>query len=196
MPIAMTALSAIMLKEYVGPHRWAAVAVGFIGVLIMIKPAPGHFNPVGVAFALGSVLGGAGASVTIRQIGATEKGATIVFYFTLAGTLLGLVGSLFEWRQPELITLVTLIGIGLTGGLAQILLTEALRAAPVAVVAPFDYAQLAWAMGISVLVWKDLPGPLTLVGAAIIAASGAYILYREVKRDQPVSAPSAADEDA
>ncbi|WP_176695902.1 DMT family transporter [Phenylobacterium immobile] len=194
-PIAMTALSALVLKEYVGPHRWAAVAVGFIGVLIMIKPAPGHFNAIGVLFAMGSVIGGAGASVTIRQIGATEKGATIVFYFTLAGTLLGAVGSLFGWKQPDLPTLALLISIGLTGGLAQILLTEALRAAPVGVVAPFDYTQLAWATAISIMVWNDLPGPLTLIGASIIAVSGGYILYRELKGGLAVSPPTAVDED-
>mgnify|MGYP001601322485 CR=1 FL=1 len=89
-PLFMTALSALVLGEVVGKHRWGAVLVGFIGVLIMVRPEPGHLNVVGVSLAIGSALGAAGAMVAIRQIAATEKGATIVFYFTLAGTVLGI----------------------------------------------------------------------------------------------------------
>lgn len=181
-PLVMTALSALVLKEFVGLHRWAAVAIGFVGVLVMIHPTGSHFNPLGVGFALGSVMGGAAATVTIRQIGATEKGATIVFYFTLGGVLLGAIGSLFHWVTPDLTTLAVLALAGLSGGLAQILLTEALRNAPVGVVAPFDYTQLAWATAIGFFVWGELPTHSTLIGAAIIAASGGYILYRELRR--------------
>ena len=89
----MTALSALMLREPVGRHRWGAVLVGFVGVLIMVRPEPGHMNLVGVS--LGARRRGRqrpGPWSPIRQIADTEKGATIVFYFTLAGTLLGLVG--------------------------------------------------------------------------------------------------------
>ena len=84
-------------------------------------------------------MGAAGAMVAIRQIAATEKGATIVFYFTLAGTVLGAVGSAFHWVTPDPLTLAMLILGGLIGGVGQLLLTEALRVAPVGVVAPFDY---------------------------------------------------------
>jgi len=180
-PLAMTALSALVLKEVVGSHRWGAIAIGFIGVLIMIKPVPGHFNPTGVFFALMSVMGGAAATVTIRQISATEKGPAIVFYFTLAGTVVGLVGSLFHWVTPDLETFGVLVVAGLVGGLGQMLLTEALRVAPVGVVAPFDYTQLAWATGLGFLLWGELPTVTTLIGASIIAACGGYILYRELR---------------
>jgi len=181
-PLFMTALSALLLGEVVGRHRWGAVLVGFIGVLIMVRPEPGHLNVVGVSLALGGAVSAAGAMVAIRQIAATEKGATIVFYFTLAGTVLGAVGSLFHWVTPDPLTLAMLILGGLLGGVGQLLLTEALRVAPVGVVAPFDYTQLIWATAIGFLVWGELPHPATIVGALVVAASGVYILHREMRR--------------
>jgi drug/metabolite transporter (DMT)-like permease len=182
-PLFMTALSALILAEPVGRHRWGAVIVGFVGVLIMARPQPGHFNLPGVSFGLMSALGAAGAMVAIRQIAATERGPTIVFYFTLGGTVLGLVGStLVGWTAPDPMTLALLVVAGLIGGVGQLFLTEALRVAPVGVVAPFDYTQLVWAAVIGLLVWGELPRFTTLVGAVIVAASGVYILHREMRR--------------
>jgi drug/metabolite transporter (DMT)-like permease len=181
-PLFMTAFSALLLKEVVGPHRWGAVIVGFIGVLIMVRPAPGHFNLIGVSLALTAAIGMAGAGVAIRQIATTERGATIVFYFTLAGTAVGAAGSAFHWVTPDPTTLGLLILGGLIGGVSQLLITEALRLAPVGVVAPFDYTQLIWAALIGYLVWGETPALATVVGAVIVAASGAYILHREMRR--------------
>ncbi|WP_374470394.1 DMT family transporter [Phenylobacterium sp.] len=181
-PLFMTALSAMILAEPVGRHRWGAVLVGFVGVLIMARPQPGHFNLPGVTFGLLSALGAAGAMVAIRQIAATERGPTIVFYFTLGGTVLGLVGSAFHWVTPDPATLGFLVLAGLIGGVGQLFLTEALRVAPVGVVAPFDYTQLVWAAVIGLLVWGELPRLTTIVGALIVAASGVYILHREMRR--------------
>jgi drug/metabolite transporter (DMT)-like permease len=182
-PLFMTALSALILAEPVGRHRWGAVIVGFVGVLIMARPQPGHFNLIGVTLGLLSALGAAGAMVAIRQIAGTERGATIVFYFTLGGTVLGLAGSLLlGWVTPDLLTLGVLVLAGLVGGVGQLFLTEALRQAPVGVVAPFDYTQLVWATGIGFLVWGELPHLTTLAGAGIVAASGVYILHREMRR--------------
>ena len=181
-PLFMTALSALMLREMVGRHRWGAVVVGFVGVLIMVRPEPGHMNVAGVAFALTAALSSALAMVQIRQIAVTEKGPTIVFYFTLAGTLVGLAGALVHWVTPDPATLAVLVLGGLIGGVGQLFLTEAIRVAPVGVVAPFDYTQLIWATILGFLVWGDLPKPATLAGAAVVAASGLYILHRELRR--------------
>jgi drug/metabolite transporter (DMT)-like permease len=156
--------------------------VGFLGVLIMCRPQPGHMNLIGVALALAGAVGAAGAMVAIRQISDTEKGPTIVFYFTLAGTVLGLVGSLFRWVTPDAGTLALLVLAGLIGGVGQLLLTQALTVAPVGVVAPFDYTQLVWATGLGFLIWGEAPRPATLIGALLVAASGVYILYRELRR--------------
>ena len=183
-PLFMTALSALLLSERVGRHRWAAVVVGFVGVLIMAGPLPSTMNLPGVALGILSALGAAGAMVAIRQIADTERGPTIVFYFTLGGVALGTVGSLFHWVTPDPLTLAMLILAGLIGGVGQLLLTEALRNAPIGVIAPFDYTQLVWAGLLGVVIWGELPHPLTLVGAVIVAASGVYILHRELRRFQ------------
>jgi len=182
-PLFMTALSALILKEAVGVHRWGAVVVGFLGVLIMIRPDPTHMANLGAAFGLLGALGAAGAMIAIREIGRTEPGPTIVFYFTLAGMLVGLASLPFGgWTVPDLTTLLMLVCTGLIGGTGQLLLTEALRRAPVAVVAPFDYTQLVWACIIGYLVWDEIPRAATVVGALVVAASGVYILFRETRR--------------
>jgi len=181
-PLFMTALSALMLKEFVGWHRWAAVVVGFIGVLIMVRPEPGHMNLVGVGLALAAAIGSALAMVQIRHIAVTETGPTIAVYFTLAGTVAGLAGCAFRWVTPDPATLTALIVGGLIGGVGQLFLTEAIRVAPVGVVAPFDYTQLIWATALGYLIWGDFPHATTLAGAAVVAASGLYILHRELIR--------------
>jgi len=181
-PLFMTALAAVVLKEPVGAHRWAAVAVGFVGVVIMVRPDPGHMNLIGATLALGGAVGTAGAMTTIREIGRTEPGPTIVFYFTLAGALMGLASLPFGWVAPSPTVLAVLVLMGLLGGVGQLLLTEALRVAPVGLVAPFDYTQLVWASLIAFLAWGELPRPWTLTGALIVAASGVYILHRELRR--------------
>jgi drug/metabolite transporter (DMT)-like permease len=181
-PLFMTALSALLLSEKVGRHRWGAVIVGFLGVLIMARPVPGEMNVPGVTLGILSALGAAGAMVAIRQIADTERGPTIVFYFTLGGVLVGLVGSAFAWVTPDPLTLAALVAGGVIGGVGQLFLTEALRQAPVGVIAPFDYTQLIWAGLLGLVIWGELPHPLTLVGALVVAASGVYILRRELRR--------------
>lgn len=184
-PLFMVALSALILKEPVGLHRWMAVAVGFIGVLIMVHPDPRQFVGVGVLFAIAAAVGSAGAMIAIREISRTEPGPTIVFYFTLAGAVLGLVSLPFGWVLPSPGTLALLVGAGLIGGTGQLLLTEAIRRAPVAVVAPFDYTQLVWAGMIGFLIWGETPAVLTLVGAIVVAASSSYVLWREIGGVRP-----------
>ncbi len=181
-PLFMTALSALVLREPVGRHRWAAVAIGFVGVLIMVHPDPTHMVSVGTALALVAAVGTAGAMTAIREIGRTEPGPTIVFYFTAAGAVLGLASLPFGWVIPDRATLALLVAAGLVGGVGQLFLTEALRRAPVAVVAPFDYTQLVWASLLGFLVWGETPKFATLAGAAVVAASGLYILFRETRR--------------
>jgi drug/metabolite transporter (DMT)-like permease len=182
-PLFMTALSAWLLSERVGVHRWAAVTLGFVGVLIMARPDPAHANLAGVGFGVMSAFLAAGAMIAIRQISDTERGATIVFYFTLAGVLMGFAGTTASgWVRPDLPTLGLLVLAGLVGGLGQLFLTEAVRAAPLGLVAPFDYTQLIWAGFLGYFLWSELPSAATMVGAVIVAVSCAYILHRELRR--------------
>jgi drug/metabolite transporter (DMT)-like permease len=181
-PLFMTALAAPILAERIGVHRWAAVLVGFVGVLIIIRPIPGHMNMVGAALGLGGAVATAFAMITVRELGRTEAGAAIVFYFTVAGTLAGLASIPFGWTLPDTQTVLLLMLMGVIGGVSQLLMTEALRVAPVGVVAPFDYTQLVWAGLFGFLVWGEQPHPATLVGAVLVAASGIYIVLRETRR--------------
>ncbi|MFN3523558.1 MAG: DMT family transporter [Phenylobacterium sp.] len=182
-PLFMTAMSALILREHVGPHRWAAVAVGFIGVLIMVRPDPTRMMAsIGTIYGLIGAVGSAGAMTAIREIGRTEPGPRIVFYFTLAGAVAGLLSLPFGWVMPDPLTLALLVCAGLLGGVGQLLLTESLRLAPIAAVAPFDYTQLLWAGLIAFFVWGETPRLGMLAGAAVVAASGLYIVYRETRR--------------
>jgi drug/metabolite transporter (DMT)-like permease len=183
-PLFMVALSALILKEPVSLQRWLAVAVGFLGVLIMVHPDPKQFVGVGVLFAIAAAIGAAGANIAIREISRTEPGPTIVFYFTLAGAAVGLASLPFGWVMPSPGVLGLLVAAGLIGGTGQLLLTEAIRRAPVAVVAPFDYTQLVWAGLIGFLVWGETPAMLTLIGAMVVATSSTYILWREIGRSR------------
>jgi drug/metabolite transporter (DMT)-like permease len=181
-PLFITALSWPVLGERVGPYRWAAVVVGFAGVLVMIRPDPSAFIGLGAILALGQALGTAGAMLAIRQLGATEPGPTIVFYFTLAGTLVGAAGLPFVWTDPTPTLLLILVACGLCGGVGQLLLTQAFRLAPAAIIAPFEYAALIWAGLIGFAIWRETPAPTTILGGCIVAASGLYILWRETRR--------------
>lgn len=181
-PLFMVALSALILREPVGWHRWGAVAVGFVGVLVMVHPDPAHMATLGALFALVGALGSAGAMIAIREIGRTEPGPRIVFYFTLAGALVGLASLPFGWVLTDAPTFGVLVLGGLIGGVGQLLLTQALRLAPIGAVAPFDYIQLVWASLLGFLIWGERLRPETVAGAAVVAASGLYIVYRETRR--------------
>jgi drug/metabolite transporter (DMT)-like permease len=117
--------------------------------------------------------------ISIRRLGTTEPAPTIVFYFTLFATLGGALSLPFQWHTPDLAGLLILVSIGLIGGFAQMAMTQGFRLAPVAVVAPFEYSSLVFAVGFGYLIWGDFPGLAVLGGAALVVASGLYILHRE-----------------
>ncbi len=177
-PIFLTALSVPLLSERVGVRRWSAVAVGFLGVLVMTRPGTGVFEPAALVALAGALLY-ALAMISIRRLGANEPAATIVFYFTSFATLAGLATLPFGWRVPDPVGLAMLVTIGLIGGVAQMALTQSFRLAPVAVVAPFEYGGLVFAVLFGYLIWHDFPNVYVLAGAALVVASGLYILHRE-----------------
>lgn len=185
-PLFMTLLAGLMLGETIGPRRAAAVVAGFCGMLVMVRPDGTVQDVTGTALAILAAICAAGAMVTIREISRTERGPTIVFYFTLAGTVLGAASLPFHWVTPDRTTLLLLVAAGLVGGTLQIALTEALRRAPVAVLAPFDYTQLIWASLIGYALWGEMPRLRTLAGVGIIAAAGLYILQDELRRNRQV----------
>jgi drug/metabolite transporter (DMT)-like permease len=190
-PLFSVMLSALILKEAVGRYRWSAVALGFIGVLIVMRPSGSQLPAAGLAFALAAAFGTAAVTITIRQIGRTEATPTIVLWFTLFSMAATALFLPFYGRGHDGPTWAILIGLGLAGGMGQLFLTSALRFAPVAVVVPFDYTQLIWAVLLGWAIWDTHPPASTWAGAAVIVASGLYTIYREHKlgRDRVRSEP-------
>jgi len=186
-PIFATILGALVLKEATGRHRWAAVVIGFAGVLIVTQPGSGHIPLFGASAALAGAFMTSIIAIQLRQLGRTENAGTTVFWFsTLSCIPLGLVYP-FIATAHDAATWALLIGVGIVGGMGQIAFTAALRFAPVSAVMPMDYSGLIWATLFGWLIFGVLPGGWTFVGAPIIVASGLYIVWRERRRGVPAS---------
>ena len=186
-PLFAVMLSALVLGETVRRHRWSAVVAGFVGVLVVVQPGGTDLPLVGLLLAVASAFGVACVTITIRQIGKTEHPQTTVLWFT--GSSMLVTGMLlpFFGQMHDPATWAVLLGLGLAGGLGQLLMTASLRYASVGVIAPFDYIQLLWAVLLGWLIWDTHPPASTWAGAAVIIASGLYTIYREHRlgRDKP-----------
>ena len=178
-PIFATILGALVLKEPTGWHRWGAVVVGFIGVLIVTQPGSGHFPLAGALVGLTSSVFVAIVAIQLRQIGKVDRPVTTVFWFaTLSMIPLGLLYPFFA-QAHDLTTFAILATMGVFGGLGQIAFTAALKYAPVSAVMPMDYSSLIWATLYGWVLFDMLPTPWTWIGAPVIVASGLYIVWRE-----------------
>ena len=178
-PLFAVLLSALVLGEPVGRYRWSAVLVGFLGMLVVMRPEAGHLPAAGLLLAGLCAFGAGIVTITIRQIGRTESTQTTVLWFSLFS--IAATGALMPFfaRAHDGPTWLLLLALGAVGGTSQICLTASLRFAPVAVVAPFDYVQLLWSVLLGWLIFAQQPLWTTWAGAAIIMASGLYTLYRE-----------------
>lgn len=184
-PMLVTALSALILKEDVGWRRWSAAIVGFAGVLIMIDP---RFETLSAAHGLAALAAICGATsfIVLRKIGPSEKSAAILFVLFATVALVSLPGAILHWRTPSLSELGILALAGLLQGSGQAGLVYATREAPAAVVAPFQYTQMIWAVAFGLVLFGDAPSVNHFVGLIVVVASGLYILWREtVRRRQP-----------
>lgn len=193
-PLFVTALSVPLLRERVGIRRWSAVSVGFVGVLIMVRPDAGVADPATLLTLLGTALYSL-ALIFVRNLGKTESTISIVFYATCTATLASTLALPFGWVTPNAQDLALLILIGILGGIGQLAITRAFRLAPAAVVAPFDYTALPYAAALGYFIWGDVPEPIFLLGAVIVIFSGLYILRRETRVARlPPPAASFANE--
>jgi drug/metabolite transporter (DMT)-like permease len=180
-PLFMTLLSVPMLGERVGFHRWCAVVVGFLGIVVMARPS-GEFLNLGIIFGVLSALFWAIGSLSVRQLTRTETTASITFYtHFFAALILGVLLPFF-WVKPSWQGLLAMGLVGLLGGISQFWATQAYGYAPAAAVAPFNYTQMVWAVILGFLIWGDTPGLSLLSGVGLIVASGLYILYREMRQ--------------
>jgi drug/metabolite transporter (DMT)-like permease len=179
-PIFATILSFLILKEDVRMHRWAAVVIGFLGVLVVARPG-GSLPIVGLAVALAAAVGSASVTVTLRHLQRSENIVAIVFWFAVAGIVAGgAMMPFFGSAHGARAMLIVALG-GIFGGIGQLLMTASLRA-PVSVVTPFDYLQIVAATAYGWLLFSDVPTINTVMGAALIAASGIYTAWREHRR--------------
>ena len=178
-PLIATALSVLILREQVGVRRWSAVLVGFIGVLIVVRPGSGVFDwwvllPLVMAclYAL--------YQIATRLVRDAADPLNALFYTALVGAVLTVPFLLFGWRTPDnALDWLMLAALGVLGGTGHFLIIEAYRRAPVSVIAPFGYTELIWAALVGYAVFGELPDGWTWVGAAVIAASGLFVLHRE-----------------
>lgn len=186
-PIFATIMGALFLSERVGVHRWGAVIIGFLGVLIVAQPSGGHFPLVGTVVGLLAALFVALVAILLRQIGQTEPTGTTVFWFATLSLVPLSIAYAVVARAHDPLTWALLIATGLVGGMGQLALTGAVRFAPVSAVVPMDYSGLIWATLFGWTLFGALPTAWTWIGAPVIIGSGLYIAWRERRRGRPVS---------
>jgi drug/metabolite transporter (DMT)-like permease len=199
-PLFTVALAAIFLREMVRLWRWSAVIVGFIGVLVMLSPHLGGASHNGQA-AIGAILVLISAFLIavvmtqLRHLSKTETTPRLVLYYSIFASIAGLATLYWGWVVPSPGDFLALIGIGVFGGMGQTLITESLRYAPASVVAPFGYASMLWSVLIGYFWLGELPAAIVFVGAAIVIASGLFVIWREHrlgldrKRQESLAAP-------
>jgi len=220
-PLIVVPMAAFALGEIVRPYRWAGVGIGFLGVLVMLSDHLGEgvgeaarYRTLGVAIALGGAVSAAVATIQTRRLTDSEPTGAIVFYFSSVTAILsaGLLLAAAAWPAtapggafaagqgfvaPTSGELLTLGAIGLLGGAGQILMTSSYRFADASIIAAFDYVAMIWAAALGLVFFQEAPTPRILLGAALVAAAGMFVLWREqsVRRIRPLptaSAPEAA----
>ena len=178
-PLLITALSVPLLGEHVGARRWIAVGVGLCGVVLVLKPSGAGLITIGGIAALCSALGYALSALTIRMLSKTDSAsATLVWALAIMTVISGTL-SLQGWVPLQWQHWPWLVVLGISGALGQYFITQAFRRAPPPVIAPLEYTALAWGMLFDWVIWLTAPSSRMLFGAAIIVASGLYVIHRE-----------------
>lgn len=189
-PLFTVLLSYPILKEKVGPYRLGAVLVGFLGVVLVVNPFSAHaaLPVLGVLVGLGWGFSSGMVDVWLRLMGKTENANTTTFYFLLFGMLVpGLHWPLATLHESSLSTpvLVFILGLGITGLIAQLSKTHSYRLGEAAIIAPMMYTMILWSMLFDYLFWTKIPSWNVMAGSTIIILSNIFILYRErVRRRQ------------
>jgi drug/metabolite transporter (DMT)-like permease len=198
MPLFVTAMSALILGEKVGIRRWTAVVVGFIGVLIILSPN-GEFNSLAAVFAMTAAITYASQTIITRFLGSHDHPLTIaynaIFIFTCASGILSLLMfsgiisissshpslAFFgrEWVMPGHLDLLLMVAIGLIAAIGFYCLSQAYCVSEASAIAPFEFTYILWAVIFGYLFWNEMPGPITILGMAVLISSSLYIWYRE-----------------
>ncbi len=190
-PLLIAALSVPLLGEHVGPRRWVAIGIGLVGVLVVLRPGVGGFISVPGLMVLLAATAYALAAITVSMLTRTDTPQSMVVWFL---ALLALGAGLLavpDWRPLQWGHAGLIAGMGLAGAAGQVALTRAFQLGEASLIAPLEYTGLVWVIGWDLLFWGALPDRFTWLGAAIIMASGLYLLHRE--RVRKVAAPTPLD---
>jgi len=178
-PFVITALAGPLLGEWAGPRRWAAIIVGFIGVLVVTRPGLGGLHWAAV-YSVAAMIFYALYALLTRRLTATDGSAGMLIISGIVAAVATAPMGLSVWQTPpDLWTWVLLFATGAFGGGGHFLFIMAHRIAPAPVLAPFIYIQIVWMITLGFLIFGDVPTLTTVLGAAIVVGSGLYILYRE-----------------
>ncbi len=193
-PLLITAFAALILGERIEWQRWAAIAAGLAGVLVVLKPTgAGLVTLPGLAIVV-CAIGYALSAITVRILGRTDSTQSMVFWLmTMVGAGASLL-ALPKWRAIEPRHWIVIAGIAVTGGLGQWAITEAFRIGEASFIAPFEYSALAWGLALDWILWRSIPGARAFAGAALIIACGLYLIRRE--RGARAHPPAAVAPDA
>jgi len=178
-PLLITVFAALWLGERIGRQRWIAIAVGFAGVLIVLRPTGGGALTLPGLALLATAVTYAASAIAVRVLGKSDSTPSMVFWLMAmvafgAGAL-----ALPGWRPIQPAHWPAIAGIAVTGSLAQWAITEAFRRGQASFIAPLEYTALVWGIGLDWTLWRTLPGPVTFVGATVIIASGVYLIRGE-----------------
>jgi drug/metabolite transporter (DMT)-like permease len=178
-PLLITAFAALLLGERVDRQRWIAIGIGFLGVLIVLRPTGSTALTLPGLAVLWTAIGYALSAITVRVLGRTDSTQSMVFWLmTMTAVGAGLL-ALPSWRPIQPGHWIAIGGIAVTGSVGQWAITEAFRRGEASAVAPFEFTALAWGVALDWFLWRTLPTPITLIGAGVIIASGVYLFRRE-----------------
>jgi drug/metabolite transporter (DMT)-like permease len=178
-PLLVTALAVPLLGERVGWRRWTAIVVGLLGVLVVLRPDTSRMLTLGSLAVLVAAIAYALSAITVRRLGQTDSTQCMVFWVISLLSLFALAAAWNEWIAVRMQDWPILLVLAASGALGQFAITEAFRRSDASVVAPLDYTALIWGMGFDWLIWHTTPNRFMLAGAAIIIASGIYLIRRE-----------------
>ncbi|WP_350334439.1 DMT family transporter [Coralliovum pocilloporae] len=183
-PIAVTVLSIPMLGEKVGVRRLSACLVGFIGLLLIVRPGADTLNTAAV-LAILSMLMYAVSNVLTRKLGRTDRGLTTLLYTQFAFLAFCIPAQFFYWTTPVGIDILLFAVVGISGAVAQYFLTIAYQSTSPSILAPFDFTIILWATLSGFLIWGELPDLISWLGMAVIIGAGLYIALRELRVSPP-----------
>lgn len=180
-PFLVALMGGPLLGEWVGWRRWTAIVVGFGGVLLVTRPGAGGIHPAALLSFVSAICYSL-YSISTRVLAASDSNETTLFYSNLVGAVVTTAFLPWVWTPPSgLIVIAAMISMGLFSGFGHYLLIIAHRKAPAAVLAPFIYTEIVWMIALGYAIFGDVPNRWTIAGAAVVVASGLYLVYRERK---------------